>query len=280
MATPKPDPRSLSAYQVRRLIDDLLRTDGDLEAFLVDEFRDVHRRFSAGMTRERRVSLLFEVEGEQAVVEHLAARNPVAFDKALARLLQHVPPSPEPPPKRRGLWLAVGLAGTLAVAGGTYRLLRPPTQPEPKLVPTGGDHGLPPSTPSSVQKPIGAPDLAVVSPDLAVTHPDQGEASKPVPSQRPAGKTVAGRPPKVEALRQGTTSCHGTRCELSGVTRAELGNSLVCLDPQSPEDPSRADGIQPTCTLSAGSGPPVCFRSDEQAQRALLGPIRWRTPCP
>lgn len=280
MATPKPDPRRLSAYQVRRLLDDLLRTDGDLQAFLVDEFRDVQKRFSAEMTRERRVSLLFEVVGEQAVAEHLAARDPVAFDKALARLPQHVPPSPVPPPQRRGLWLLLGLLGTLAVAGGTYRLVRPTTDPAPQIVPTGGAQGLPPSNPPPFQKPMGAPDRALVPPDLAVIPPAQGAAPKLVPVQRPAGQTVAVRPPKVEAPRRGLATCHGTRCELSSVTRAELGDSLICLDSQSPDDPSRADGLQPTCTLSAGSGPPICFRSDEQAQRALLGPIRWRTPCP
>lgn len=280
MATPKPDPRRLSAYQVRRLIDDLLRTDGDLQAFLVDEFRDVQKRFSAEMTRERRVSLLFEVVGEQEVADHLAARDPVAFEKALARLPQHVPPIPAPPPKQRALLIALGLLGALAVAGGTYRLVRPLTEPAPQIVPTGGDQGLPPSNPPPAPKPIAAPDLAVVHPDLAVIPPAQGESKKPVPSQRPAVQTVTGRPPMVEARREGTATCHATRCELSGVTRAELGDSLICLDPQSPDDPSRADGLQPTCTLSAGSGPPVCFRSDEQAQRVLLGSIRWRTPCP
>ncbi len=273
MATPQPIPIRLSAYQVRRLIDDLLRTDGDMQAFLVDEFRDVQRRLSAEMTRERRVSLLFEAVGEQAVADALAARDRVAFDKALARLPQHVPPSPAPLPKRRGGWLALGLLGALSVAGVTYRLVRPPTQPEPKITPTGGDHGLPPATLAPATKPMEAPDLAVIP-------SAQGASPKPVPGQRPASKAVAARPPTVEARREGTATCHATRCELSGVTRTELGDSLICLDPQSPDDPSRADGIQPTCTLTAGSGPPVCFRSDDQAHRPLAGAIRWRTPCP
>ena len=273
MATPEPVPRRLSAYQVRRLLDDLLRTDGDLQAFLVDEFRDVQRRLSAEMTRERRVSLLFEAVGEQAVADSLAARDPVAFEKALARVPQHVPPSPVQPHKRRGLWLALGLLGALAVAGVTYRLVHPDPQPVPRIDPSRGDPGLAPVSPSTAKKPMVAPDLGVVPPAPIDTPRVTG------PKPPATGHRVASIP-TAPAARKGTATCLGTRCELSGVTRAELGDSLVCLDPQSPADPSRADGIQPTCTLTAGSGPPVCFRSDEQAHRPLAYPIRWRTPCP
>lgn len=273
MATPQPDPRSLSAYQVRRLIDDLLRTDGDLQAFLVDEFRDVQKRFSAEMTRERRVSLLFEAVGEQAVADALAARDPVAFDKALTRLPQHVPPSPEQPPKQRALLIALGLLGALAVGGGTYRLVRPDPQPMSRIDPPGRDPRVLPVSPSTAKKPMVAPDLGEVRPAPI----DTPRATGPKP---PATGHRLTSVPTAPAARKGTATCQGTRCELSGVTRAELGDSLICLDSQSPDDPSRADGIQPTCTLTEGSGPPVCFRSDEQAHRPLAYPIRWRTPCP
>ncbi len=273
MATHQPAPRSLSAYQVRLLLDDLLRTDGDLQAFLVDEFRDVQLRFSAEMTRERRVSLLFEAVGEQTVAEHLAARDLVAFDKAVARLPQHVPPSPEPPPNRRGLWLALGLLGALAVAGGTYRLVRPEPQLVPRIDPSRGDPGLAPVGASPPKQPTGVPDLGVV-PSAPSKRPSVTGPRSPAIANRVANT------PNAAAARKGTATCQGTRCVLAGVTRAELGDALLCLDPQSPSDPSHAEGTQPTCTLTAGGGPPVCFRSDEQAHRPLAGPIRWRTPCP
>jgi hypothetical protein len=273
MATHQPTPRSLSAYQVRRLLDDLLRTDGDLQAFLVDEFRAVQLRFSAEMTRERRVSLLFEAVGEQTVAEHLAARDPVAFAKAVARLPQHVQPSTVPPRKRRGLGMALGLLGVLAVAWGTYRLVRPDAQPVPRIDPSRGDPGQAPVGASPTKQPTGVPDRAV-APVAPLAAPRVTGPKPPAIANRVASAAHA------PTARHGPATCQGTRCVLSGVTRAELGDSLICLDPQRPDDPSQAEGTQPTCTLTAGGGPPVCFRSDEQAQRALLGPIRWRTPCP
>lgn len=51
---------SLAAPEVRRLLEQLLPTDGDFDAFVLDYFPEVKRRFSGGMERVVKTNLLFE----------------------------------------------------------------------------------------------------------------------------------------------------------------------------------------------------------------------------
>lgn len=48
----------------------LFRTDADFDAFCLDNFPEVHRRFSLGMDRVQKVNLLLQIE-EQDKVQHL-----------------------------------------------------------------------------------------------------------------------------------------------------------------------------------------------------------------
>ena len=43
---------------VRRLLDDVLLSDADLDAFVLDHFPEVHKRWAGGMNRVQKVNLL------------------------------------------------------------------------------------------------------------------------------------------------------------------------------------------------------------------------------
>lgn len=51
---------SLDRPQLRELLRDTLRTDGDFNAFVLDYFPDVHRNFTSGMDRTSKLNLLLE----------------------------------------------------------------------------------------------------------------------------------------------------------------------------------------------------------------------------
>ena len=56
---------------VRSRIDALLRTDGELDAFCLDEYPDIFRRFSRGMDRIEKVNMILWLAGESDVSEKL-----------------------------------------------------------------------------------------------------------------------------------------------------------------------------------------------------------------
>lgn len=58
---------------VRQLIDFLLRTDADLDAFCLDCFPTAYRRFGKGMERTEKVNLLLSLEEPSAVATKLQA---------------------------------------------------------------------------------------------------------------------------------------------------------------------------------------------------------------
>lgn len=57
--------------ELRRLLNEVLRVDADLDAFCLDFFPEVHQRFSAGMDRPQKVNLLLQLvsEPEQILVQ-------------------------------------------------------------------------------------------------------------------------------------------------------------------------------------------------------------------
>lgn len=71
-----------NARKIRNLIDALLRTDSDLEAFCLDFFTPVKRLFSGGMDRNQKVSLLLDkVEDHAEIVKALEEAEPQKFAK-------------------------------------------------------------------------------------------------------------------------------------------------------------------------------------------------------
>ncbi len=79
-------------HDLRAAIDDQLRTDQDLDAFLVDFFPGVYRRCSSGMDRTAKVNLLFAVTATDEIADKLGLRSehgrrPTAWQKRLLRRL-------------------------------------------------------------------------------------------------------------------------------------------------------------------------------------------------
>lgn len=67
---------SLTRAQVRFLIDEVLRTEADLDAFCLDYFPETHKRCSSRMQRIEKVSLLLSVESNlQLIVDRLNERR-------------------------------------------------------------------------------------------------------------------------------------------------------------------------------------------------------------
>jgi len=68
---------ALNTHQVRNLLDNVLPTSADLDAFCVDYFSHVKRRFSDGMDRTSKTNLFLEVESNlHEIVRLLQAYNP------------------------------------------------------------------------------------------------------------------------------------------------------------------------------------------------------------
>ena len=51
-------PSQVGRAHLRRLIHEILRSDTDFDAFCLDHFSDVHRRFTSGMDLEQKINLL------------------------------------------------------------------------------------------------------------------------------------------------------------------------------------------------------------------------------
>src|SRR4051812_34408583 len=90
-------------HTLRAAIDATLRTDPDLDAFCLDFFPQVHRRFGGGMQRPEKVNLLFSLVETQAITAKL--RLCAEPGHRLAR--------------RGSRWLwGLAVAAVLAVSGG------------------------------------------------------------------------------------------------------------------------------------------------------------------
>jgi hypothetical protein len=85
---------SRSAW-VRALVDWVLRSDSDLDAFCLDHSPAVYRQLGDGMVRTRKVTLLLDAEGPTAVLAWLRILHPAA----VARYEAEHGPEPEPTPE-------------------------------------------------------------------------------------------------------------------------------------------------------------------------------------
>ncbi len=74
--SPKPTPFSL-----RKLMEAILRTSGDLDAFCIDHFPDVARRFSGGMARPAREDLLLQIVDANEILAALKLHDSAKLEK-------------------------------------------------------------------------------------------------------------------------------------------------------------------------------------------------------
>lgn len=103
-----------SPSDVRRLLDEVLRTESDFEAFCMDGFPEVSRRFSAGMDRVAKVNLLLQLCEHAEVLSRLRTADLDAVKRAI--------PARTSPPSRP-------VSGHVASIG--------PTTPRSSIVPAG-----------------------------------------------------------------------------------------------------------------------------------------------
>lgn len=64
----------LPKKEIRQLLESLLRTDADLDAFSLDHFEDIHRRYSSGMDRLTKFNLLLTLAEPTQLIEALLTK--------------------------------------------------------------------------------------------------------------------------------------------------------------------------------------------------------------
>lgn len=70
---------TIDTPRLRQILAELLRSDSDLDAFCLDHFREVHRRFSSSMDRTQKENILIiHAPSPDAIVETLRKRFPCA----------------------------------------------------------------------------------------------------------------------------------------------------------------------------------------------------------
>lgn len=72
---------SIKPRALRNLLDAVLRTDSDLNAFCLDYFPDVHRQFGGGMDRSAKYTLLLQTEEVSEILTHLRDAYPTQVSK-------------------------------------------------------------------------------------------------------------------------------------------------------------------------------------------------------
>ena len=77
---------TLTRRMLRQVINDILRTEADVDAFCIDYFPVVAKRFSGSMDRQARLNLLFTLE------EHVAVYNAMfdAYAKEMTNFIEQV----------------------------------------------------------------------------------------------------------------------------------------------------------------------------------------------
>ncbi|HMU41267.1 MAG TPA: hypothetical protein PKE31_19825 [Pseudomonadota bacterium] len=76
----------ISPNELRRVLDDVLRTDADLVAFAIDAKLSAGKRFSDGMDRVAKINLILQTCEADGLLGHLRALYPNRTADALARL--------------------------------------------------------------------------------------------------------------------------------------------------------------------------------------------------
>ncbi len=177
---------------VRQLIDFLLRTDADLDAFCLDCFPTAYRRFGKGMERTEKVNLLLSLEEPSAVATKLQSwsvkRQPDTSNQSW-----------------RWLVVALVLLGGLT-AGALYvamSRLGTGANPSPATIPSAqATHSASSPSPADREAPTTAPALpasgtnsgnAIVdSPDAQMKNRATGAAKATGPVN--SGNRIEGSP--------------------------------------------------------------------------------------
>lgn len=163
--------------ELRRHLDDLLRTDSDLNAFCIDYFPEVHRRFTGGMERTDKVNLLFQLAPEpDTILDKLDAYSAA--------------------PRKNRLFSRVALplmmAVAFALAAGIYACFLRHSEPSPE------SPGSPTTTPAAdlacfPAAPLGANSGNVIdrSPDAEIYNRARLPAQRP-PASMNSGNRIQG----------------------------------------------------------------------------------------
>lgn len=115
---------AISAATLRRICDETMRNDADLEAFCVDSFPTVHSRFGRGMERVEKLNLLFSSVPADQVMTKLREQFPEAVAAISARSIPPVNAIKESSPT----------SSQPSVANNSAEVLRPnfPMVPNPQ----------------------------------------------------------------------------------------------------------------------------------------------------
>ncbi len=129
---------SLDRAGVRKLLDQI-PTDADFDAFCLDYFPAVQARFSVGMDRVQKATLLLQLESDYARIAEKLRQH-------FANRATGAPKQVNPRRRSRLGWVGVGIALLVAAGLLVYRLSG--NRPERVAAPT--------STPSPSPTPIGS----------------------------------------------------------------------------------------------------------------------------
>ena len=89
---------SISAASLRKICDEAMRVDSDLEAFCVDYFPTVHRRFTRGMERVEKLNLLLSAAPADKILNELKQAYPEAVAAIPIEPPRPALEEPVPPP--------------------------------------------------------------------------------------------------------------------------------------------------------------------------------------
>lgn len=93
-------PVELPTHTLRQLLDEILRADSDVDAFCLDFFPTVYRRFSLGMERTHKLTLLLLHVPATDLLHRIGASHPRSVQRMLDELRTqdvHTPALPPPP---------------------------------------------------------------------------------------------------------------------------------------------------------------------------------------
>ncbi len=181
----------LDRNQLRRRLDNVLRTDSDLNAFCLDYFPEVYRRFSGGMERTDKVNLFLQLAPEpDTILDKLGAYSATPQKN---RLFPRVA-------------LPLAIAVIFALVAGIYaRLLRHPAlSPEsPTASPTTTPAAGRASSPAA---PVGVNSSNVIdtSPDAEMHNRARLPAAKPAAYMNSGNRIQGSRGAKMDNSVKGT----------------------------------------------------------------------------
>lgn len=174
----RPSPISPSSAQLRQWLTHVLRTDADLDAFCCDYFPAVHRRFSDGMERQRKLTLLLGCADAAEIAACLCRHAPEVVQSDLG-VEDGRGEIPQVLPQRwnRAAWLGgvalvmtVGVSIGLAVRAGATRQRALKATDSSEAMPVPRTHTVPAQAASA----MGSALLTSDPPGAVVIEPSSG----------------------------------------------------------------------------------------------------------